>query len=724
MGNVVLDKFEEFAFGKVDKAIILLHEKGDPELEPKDPVQPKSKGGFGGGIDDMSPANLNDVSKMAGNSGLKEPLKTQVGNLASGLSGKMTGLRGNIAYNKEFEVQFNPSSLRISSQRYEEEDVTKVNGAGGAADISKGANYPYMELHVTLVFERIIPNEAFVNDSSFANLTTAMQSAYNAILKKVGKQSGLFESRSVQAMVEGFTAAIRKENTREVAFCWSSMIYEGVLKNVRSTYTMFDLHGRPIRGEVALTILLSDTEINSTNMGYWMEAYDSAFGYKEQGVFGKVKGAMDTVGNVVDTVAGAAAQVANTAKGIAGLGLTLAGAIQGAIDEATSEEVSDSDKVAKRIQKKQDSLGTKQQERKFTSGRKNDVNISLTEDKRDEAEKTREEERDEREQKAREAREAAEKKAEEDEKTYYNVDSEEVSRETRPSDDDTDDDTDDSDDDDDNNDPSTPEPAPAPEEPDTRTPAEKERDEAKKAKKDADDAVKAAEEAVKAAEDKVKEEQEKVDKLKQEEAAAQKEYFEARDAEDAAREARDKAETAQEEAQKKFDEASEKLEKLPENDPGRAAAEQEKTAAKTDLDSKNEALETAKKDLDEKEKTAKEKLDAYNTSTHVRLEGEVELGKAKDNLDYAKYVTGTSKREAEEAKDRYEKAETAYDEEQKGQKTDPQQQEEKPKPSINEMIKNSQVGGGIKVINPVGSGGISGGRGLGGFPGRDLGILE
>ena len=570
MSNGFLDKMGEFFLGQVDKAIILVHEKGDPSLEKKDAVQPKSKGAYGTGIADMSSNNITEASRIANTQGIDSKLKGQATQLVEGLAGKTTGLRTNIPYNKEFEVQFNPSSLRISSQRYEEEDVTKVNGTGGVADISKGANYPYMELHVTLVFERVVHNEAFIRDSAFSNASTAMYSLYNSVIKEsLEKQSGYFDNRSVQSMVEGFTAAIRKENTREIAFCWSTMIYEGVLKNVRTTYTMFDLHGRPIRGEVALTILLSDTEINSTDMGYWTEAYDNAFGFKEGGAFSKVKSAMDAAGSFVDKVSNTAVSAIGTLQGLSGLLLTVGGAIAGAVNDEKGP--SDSEKLAKQIQKKQEQR-TKRQERDFESGRANDSGISLSDTKREEYEKKREEERDKKQKAVKETKEQinnlestyqkkledakkaaengntaeAQKLSKEAEETAKEIEklkkslpagteSEEVERQkTENSSSSESDSSDDS--------------SESKEEQDDRTPAQKEYEEAAEAYNDALDEENDAEDNVTAAQTKYDKEKEKVDDLITAESKAQTEYEAASEDEDTARKARDTAEAELDEA--------------------------------------------------------------------------------------------------------------------------------------------------------------------------------
>ena len=677
---------KEFLAGEVSKAIILVREDEEANPEPKEPVQPKSKSGFGGtNIGDASSSAF-DAAKNVAESQVPDAIKSSASKVANGLAGKMTGVKGCINYNKEFEVQFNPSTLRISSQRYEDEDVTKVNSAGGAGDITRGANYPYMELHVTLVFERIVPNKAFIRDSAFSNASTAMYSASNSILKE-WNPFGAFDNRSVQTMVEGFTAAIRKTNTRQVAFCWSTMMYEGILKNVRTNYTMFDVQGRPIRGEVAMTIQLSDTDVNSTNMGYWMEAYDAAFEYKESGVFGKVKGAMDTVGNVLDTVSTAATSIASTLQGITGLGLTIGGAIAGLASEKDTTPAYE--KYKKQIIKKQEQR-TKRAERNFKSGSVNDVKVSISDEKLKEFEEKRSMDRliasnEARIERAKKIEDSATKG-----ESYTETESEEVEREYNAAKKKEDEEKSQksgnpdnsqnvhNDDQDSGNDSENKEKK------DTRTDAEKAYDSAVEDYNKALEEENAVAATINKLEDDLEKEEAKLADLKTAEEKAKTEYETAQGEEKTAREASENAEKAESEAKEKVNQLKDDLNKMDENDPNRASTQAQYEAAKNDYTQKQEAAKTAKTELDKKEKVSKEKNQAVIDAHHAVNEQEVEVGKAKDDLDYAKYMLPTYEEKTDAAE---KKVDEAYE------KVEKEAEEAKKNSSINDIINNSGSGG-------------------------------
>ncbi len=176
-------------------------------------------------------------------------------------------------YNKVFEVQFNPDSLEISGTDY---------GAGLNIDYSnlkndeKSKNGFNLTLSTKLIFVKEDLSDAFPTDMVSLSTTQAARS-----IIKAGKKLFGSEKPSVQIMVEGFIGALRNVNTRKVAFDWGPMFYEGILKNVNASYTLFDASGRPVRAEVQFSIYLIDPEIgvkdNEWRMGYWQLKYEKAF---------------------------------------------------------------------------------------------------------------------------------------------------------------------------------------------------------------------------------------------------------------------------------------------------------------------------------------------------------------------------------------------------------------------------------------------------------------
>lgn len=171
---------------------------------------------------------------------------------------------------KQFKVQFNPSTLKLSAQSSECTSVRDVSGSG--ENVSGGAVDVIMNLSVQLIFDRVNNQDAFMNEKFVLNPTSIVSGAAKGIVNTVtGREY------TVQPQVEGFIAALRNSNTRLVTFCWGNLHYTGVLKRVDSKYTMFSVSGRPIRAVVDLEIELSDPSIASGQMGEWQNQFNAAF---------------------------------------------------------------------------------------------------------------------------------------------------------------------------------------------------------------------------------------------------------------------------------------------------------------------------------------------------------------------------------------------------------------------------------------------------------------
>lgn len=175
-------------------------------------------------------------------------------------------------YDKSFTVQFNPSTLTLSSfaadSDVEIQDFQK-NGSG----ISKGGVELHVELSVQLIFDQMVLSKAFTSD--------LLNYSYSGLIKNVGgavARSVSGAPNSVQTNVEGFMAALRNERTRRIVFEWGRMKYAGILRNVNANYTMFDRLGCPVRAVVGMKLYLRDQGVTPTDQGYWEEAYNKAFG--------------------------------------------------------------------------------------------------------------------------------------------------------------------------------------------------------------------------------------------------------------------------------------------------------------------------------------------------------------------------------------------------------------------------------------------------------------
>ena len=179
----------------------------------------------------------------------------------------------NLGYNKEFSVQFNPSSLNISGfsgGSYEIMDYGGTNKAAKTTPIDTT-----LQLSVNLIFDQMDLANSFPMDSIDFSISNAMMTALKGVTDT--HQMNI----SVQAATEGFIGALSNPYTRLVCFKWGELEYKGVIKNVQANYKMFDIIGRPVRSEVALSIYLADKEITSgggqTNLGFWDKAYRNAF---------------------------------------------------------------------------------------------------------------------------------------------------------------------------------------------------------------------------------------------------------------------------------------------------------------------------------------------------------------------------------------------------------------------------------------------------------------
>ena len=247
--------------GGSEKASILICDKRDmaeKELPPKDPVSPGSAvpgaGSIPGGA---NVSKLKDKAKAAAQEAVADQFGIDLGE-----------------YDKEFVVQFNPATLNIngfSGGSYDTIDYSEVGKAAKATPLD--TNY---SLSVNLIFDQMELQNSFPLDFLDFSLTTAAKAAWKAVNVAYG---GL--SISVQAATEGLIAALHNPKTRYVAFAWGPLRYKGVLKSVNAQYKMFDMMGRPVRSEVALTLYLADKDIKAANgqanLGMWYGSYKKAF---------------------------------------------------------------------------------------------------------------------------------------------------------------------------------------------------------------------------------------------------------------------------------------------------------------------------------------------------------------------------------------------------------------------------------------------------------------
>ena len=252
----VLENAASTVTGSVEKAKIRI--KDDRERKTKKPT-----------LNEMGKQKTGGLSSA---SALRSYTKG-VTQMVTDVFSSVTGADGK--YNRVMEVQFNPSSLRLSAMGGGE-DVQCTNYRQNSGEITRGAIGLHVEMSVKLIFDQISNFSAFTNDmltlSSSRVLSQATSAGIQAVSQLINGQTA-----SVQMLVESFVATMRNENTRRVCFEWGEFYYEGILSRVNSTYTMFDLNGNPIRAEVTMVLYLVDTSMDKEYSEYWKDAYHDAF---------------------------------------------------------------------------------------------------------------------------------------------------------------------------------------------------------------------------------------------------------------------------------------------------------------------------------------------------------------------------------------------------------------------------------------------------------------
>lgn len=171
-----------------------------------------------------------------------------------------------------YKVQFNPDTLVLSAESDSAEDRASSTDGDGANSVQYGAVDANIKLEVTLLFDQVNVQDSFMFEKFRLDPVNLLSGAVKGITKGIRG-----EEYTVQREVEGFLAALRNKETREINFCWGDLHYEGTLNSVSSKYTMFNVSGKPVRAEVNLTILCRNAGVNATSLGVWAEYYKAVF---------------------------------------------------------------------------------------------------------------------------------------------------------------------------------------------------------------------------------------------------------------------------------------------------------------------------------------------------------------------------------------------------------------------------------------------------------------
>lgn len=184
---------------------------------------------------------------------------------------------------KRYKVRFNPSTLSLNA--YGGGCVQKTSFDGKNSKIVYEGMDTTISLNVQLVFDAESNEDCFMNE--IVDVKGIVKKGIDVARKK---------RNSVQNQVEGFIAALRSPYTRRVKFIWGNMSYKGVLSNVEAEYTMFSIHGRPVRAVVNIGINCTDEDVVYSNMGQWQKCFDEAFSKDKT----NLESAAQNVGNLIN----------------------------------------------------------------------------------------------------------------------------------------------------------------------------------------------------------------------------------------------------------------------------------------------------------------------------------------------------------------------------------------------------------------------------------------
>lgn len=244
------------AVGNIEKAVIEIVDCRKQTQTTEAAVQAKgSTGGVGSSLI-SSPDFTKGISKLKGKN-------TVENDIPAGASRKL------------FYVQFNPSELSFSG--YGGGQMAKTDFNAGANGITYESVDVRITMEVKLIFDKVNAKDAFMADK-WNMAPTSMATG----VAQLGMAAAKKTDYSVQKEVEGFVAALRSMYTREINFYWGNLCYSGILHRIASQYTMFNVQGEPVHGEVQLSITCADKNITETNMGKWEEYYEEAFQSKNQ----------------------------------------------------------------------------------------------------------------------------------------------------------------------------------------------------------------------------------------------------------------------------------------------------------------------------------------------------------------------------------------------------------------------------------------------------------
>ena len=233
LGGKALKKMKNTVTGGVEHAVLSIYSKKDREV-----TEEENSSSSGGVLSQFKSGITGKIKEFASE---KAPDLTNM--VTSMFSGPNLG-----EDIRNYEVQFNPETISFQASLEENETIRST--------------------------------EENKNQMDFGSADARVIMSMKLIFDESGLLSEIEPRNNVQKQIEGLMSAISDESTRFVVFTWGNMSYEGYFYSIEAKYTMYDEKGRPMRGEMNLSIqLYGASQLRNTSperpLGYWQSEYDA-----------------------------------------------------------------------------------------------------------------------------------------------------------------------------------------------------------------------------------------------------------------------------------------------------------------------------------------------------------------------------------------------------------------------------------------------------------------
>jgi hypothetical protein len=174
----------------------------------------------------------------------------------------------------EFEVQYNPNSLRFEATAGEQVYIQNTQKSAYADELKKINSKTTISLDFQLVFDDLQIGDAFALETGSLISNTAVEKVQDITKMVQGKST----KRTIQPQMDMLVAAIARASTRHVIFFWSNMSFRGEMTIANARYTMFNTKGNPIRGTIDCRIVqIADIEEYKYDDSYWNKKFEKVF---------------------------------------------------------------------------------------------------------------------------------------------------------------------------------------------------------------------------------------------------------------------------------------------------------------------------------------------------------------------------------------------------------------------------------------------------------------